>query len=149
MEASVPVEDITSLNKGSIVECFFADSTTVRGRIVRIGKTIDRTTQTIKVFAQFIASKYSRLRDGMYVSAIVEGKAIEDVARIPRTALVTASEIYTVSTDSTLIRTPVSVERLEGTEAFIRGLQDSTRILSEALVDAREGMKVRFAGKTE
>ena len=99
MEAAVLEQDIDLIKVGSQVT-LYSETTgqNWKGTVARISQTIDPSTQTIKVF---IRTAGKGLKEGMYLSALAEGRKIDNALEIDRNLLMDQNQVYHVQ-DSTL-----------------------------------------------
>ncbi len=108
------------------------------GRIIRIGESIDATTQTVKIY---VAVSGQGLRDGQYLSGSIEGGTIANAVGVPRGALLPDDALYVVR-DSALQKAPVQVLHQGVEQAVVRGLVDGQAVVTDRLSGAYEGMRV-------
>lgn len=80
---------------------------------------------------------------GDYVSALIAGRNIRDVYRIPREHLKEGDLLWTVDGEDKLRIVPVEVSWREESEVFVRGVDPGTRLVVSDLPAAVEGMEVR------
>lgn len=122
------------------------------GRIVRTEARIDPRTRMVHVIAR-VADPYASSEDapgrpplaaGLFVEAEIEGRALEDVVRVPRDVLDDTHHLYVLTDGDRLRRRPVEVLRFERTEAVITdGLEPTDRVSLMAPRLAREGLAVQ------
>ncbi|MCB0769036.1 MAG: HlyD family efflux transporter periplasmic adaptor subunit [Flavobacteriales bacterium] len=108
------------------------------GRIIRIGESIDASTQTVKVFVQVDGDG---LRDGQYLSGSVEAGALPDAVSVPRSALLEDGALYSVK-DSMLVKNAVEILHQGVERAVVRGLSDGQVVVTDRLSGAFEGLRV-------
>lgn len=139
MEAAVNMSELDFVKVGSTVDLTSRELTgSWKGRVVRISNRIDPQTQTVKVF---IAVSGKELKEGMYLSAVIEGTSVDDAVEIPRNLLIENREVYVVQ-DSSLKLQPVKPVLFMTNTVYVRGLEDSMALLNETVIGAFEGMKV-------
>jgi multidrug efflux pump subunit AcrA (membrane-fusion protein) len=110
------------------------------GNIIRINGSIDRTTQTVRVFVELHSEE---LREGMYLEAIMSGEAIDDAIEIDRSLLVDENYVYQVE-DSTLQLVQVEPVFFNQKSVIIKGLENGNQIISRIVPGAYSGMKVQI-----
>lgn len=142
-----------------------------QGRIVRTEGELDSRTRMLNLVARvedpYVAPKGRKRNDeaspddpsrpplvvGMFVEAEIEGRPAEDVAVLPRSALLADGDDYqvlVVDGDSRLRFRDVEVVRLEGERAIVGdGLAGGETVCVSALDVATDGMKVRVAAAGE
>ncbi|MFO7914181.1 MAG: efflux RND transporter periplasmic adaptor subunit [Candidatus Krumholzibacteriales bacterium] len=108
------------------------------GTVSRINNVIDRNTQTVEVY---ITTRDSRLRDGLYMTASVRSRKLENVMVVPSKSLAGNGKVW-VLRDSTLSKADVDVVAVQEKEVVVRGLEEGLRIVTEPPVKAYVGMTV-------
>lgn len=108
------------------------------GRIIRIGESIDASTQTVKLFVQVDGKD---LRDGQYLSGRIEAGSLNDAVSVPRSALLEDGALYTVA-DSALVKQPVTILHQGVEQAVVKGLSNGQVVVTDRLSGAFEGMRV-------
>ena len=109
------------------------------GRIIRIGNKIDPNTQTLKAYLQVSGQG---LKEGMYLKGNINADVINNALEIPRKLLVNDRELFVVQ-DSLMVTRAVEIVKINDETAIIRGLKDGTKIISETVAGAYDGMKVK------
>ena len=139
MEAAVNMKELDFIRSGNTVDLYSHDiEGNWKGKIIRISDRIDPNTQTVKVF---IATSGKGLKEGMYLTAKVQGKSIEHVVEISRDLLIDNSKVYIVK-DSSLNLQAVEPILFTSQTVFVKGLKDGATLLTETIIGAFEGMKV-------
>lgn len=140
LEATVSLYDLPYLKTGNAVQLRSeATQQSWTGKVARLGKTIDETTQTQKVF---ITLNSSQLNEGMYLTGTLQTKSLGEVVELPRTLLLDNNQIYTIDQDK-LALTEVEVMKVDGNDMYVRGLQNGTQVLARPVLGAYEGMPVK------
>jgi len=138
MEAAVTLDEAGRLNIGQHVLLSSEDSPgSFQGKIQRINSVVDRASMTVKVY---IHSTDSRLRDGMYMSAVVSSLPVPHVISLHRD-LLRNGYIFIVK-DSVLVLHPVTVVAEAGERVYIRGLTEGTLVLNEVWAEAKSGKRL-------
>lgn len=142
VESAIPRAALDVVQVGDSV-AFQAEvpGNTIPGRVTRILRTIDPSTQTAKVFC---AVDYPGLRDGVYLNGIIYSREMPGVMRIQRELLVTNNALFTVENDTILRLTPVTVKVSSERDALISGIDSSAVLLAEPIANASDGMIVRI-----
>ncbi|MEM8561893.1 MAG: efflux RND transporter periplasmic adaptor subunit [Pseudomonadota bacterium] len=119
------------------------------GHIVRTEGELDPQTRMINVIAE-VADPYSAtgarppLAIGLFVEAEIIGPSLEDIFILPRSALQSNGQIYTVDGNNQLQFRDVEVLRTVGDALYIQsGLTTGERVSLSRVSNAIEGMKVR------
>ncbi|WKZ67610.1 MAG: HlyD family efflux transporter periplasmic adaptor subunit [Flavobacteriales bacterium] len=108
------------------------------GRIIRLGESIDASTQTVKLFVQV---EGKGLRDGQYLTGAIQAGSLNDAVSVPRSALLEDGSLYTVK-DSALMKQQVTILHQGVEQAVVRGLSDGQAVVTDRLSGAYEGMRV-------
>lgn len=141
LEVTVPLSELKYIRTGSTVKLSSRDINGAwTGTVRRINDQVDPGTQTVQVF---IGVNGRALKEGMYLSGLVDASAVEDAIRIPKQLLVNQKEVYVVA-ENKLHREAIQVVKITENDAIIRGLANGTQLLSVPIVGAFEGMEVRL-----
>lgn len=133
---------IDMVKVGNDVELFNLEHTeSFTGKVSRINRIIDPSTQSIEVFIQVSSPK---LNDGMYLEAYLKGKEVNDVFEISRALLVDNEEVFTV-VEGKLKKVAVELVHFTEETALIKGLKDGTVLLNNNIPGAYDGMLVEIA----
>jgi RND family efflux transporter MFP subunit len=124
---------------------------TWQGRIVRTESEIDPVSRMVHVVAEVRdpyapGSNPSRppLASGMFVEAVIEGRAVSDIVVLPWAALRGRDQVLVVDESSRLRYRQVEVLRSTTDEVLVRGgLAEGERVSVSALDAVTEGMAVR------
>ncbi|HRD51340.1 MAG TPA: hypothetical protein PKY96_01700, partial [Flavobacteriales bacterium] len=114
------------------------DGSEAKGRIIRVGESIDAATQSVKVFVQVNGKG---LRDGLYLAGTIEGGQADAAIAMPRSALTDDGALYTVK-DSLLVKSPVTIVHQGVERAVVQGIPDGRLVVTDRLSGAFEGMRV-------
>jgi RND family efflux transporter MFP subunit len=122
------------------------------GRIVRTEGQLDPRSRMVHVIAR-VEHPYSSqppLLPGMFVSAVIEGRQVEDCVVVPRQALRGETRVLIVGDDDRIQFRDVDVLRAGRDEVFVRdGIKPGERICLTRLEVVAEGMQVRVAEPDE
>ncbi len=83
-----------------------------KGRIVRSEEMVERATRSINVVAEFGMDGSGVPPIGMFVDVAIEGRTLDDVVRVPRSAMIDGDKVLLVRNGCLDIR-PVRVVRTE------------------------------------
>lgn len=128
-----------------------------QGRIVRTEGEIDPRTRMIVAVAE-VADPYALsdsadgapLSVGMFVHAEIQGRELDNVIVVPRTAMRDGDTLYTVDAENLLHVRTVEVERSGRDEVLIGGgLPPNERVIVSPIEIVTEGMLVRVEGDLE
>jgi RND family efflux transporter MFP subunit len=124
-----------------------ADGKPVSGFLSFIDNTVDPTSGTIRVKAEF-DNRDTSLWPGQYVTARVTVNTLKDAIVIPQNAIVTnvrGTFVYVVDPDQTARMIPVTRLYAFGVNAAVSGLSGAERVITEGKQNLRPGGKVRLA----
>lgn len=137
LELSVTNYESNMIGIGDKVEA--SDGMNWQGRIIRKSDFIDQATQSVKVFARVTGSE---LKDGMYLNARISGKSLDDVFKINRNAIVNSSSLYYLDTADKLQQKMVEIVLQNKEDAFIRGIDSNTKVLTGQITNVALGTKI-------
>lgn len=129
----VKVRDVESLNDTWV------------GKIVRINGKVDPSTQTVKVF---IDVRGKRIKEGMYLEAIINGSDKENAFEVSRNLLVEESNLFIVENNKLKIVSVTPVFNNQET-VIVKGLQNGQQVLVKMIPGAFSGMKVKVSDQTK
>lgn len=110
------------------------------GKVIRINSLVDPASQTIPTFIQVSGAG---LKEGMYLEARVKAKEEKNTFEINRKLLVDNDKVFYVK-DSVLDLVKVEPVYFKEETAIIKGLEDGTKILVNAIPGAYVGMRVKI-----
>ena len=117
------------------------------GELVRTEGEIDSRSRMIYGVARIRNEDFADmppLTVGLFVQAEIQGRLVQDVIRLPRSAMRDASQVLVVDADNRLSFRQVSVLRVEHDEVLIsKGLEDGERVCVSPLQTVVEGMLVQ------
>jgi RND family efflux transporter MFP subunit len=125
---------------------------TREGRVLRLLGQLDAESRTAQVLVGIddplqTVDGAPPLLPGAYVSAVLEGRALEGASRVPRQAFSDGDLLWTVAADDTLRRKQVQVGWRGADDLFVvGGLEVGDRVVVSPLSLPVEGMPVRLAG---
>jgi len=146
---------------------FAGEDRTWRGQIVRTGGEIDPQTRMVQLVAR-VADPYGLSKDsadgrdaaplavGLFVSAEILGREVNDVFLLPREALhsgnpmdpAASDDVHVIDAEGRLHIRPVKVLRTESEVAIVStGIVAGDRVSISLLRAVVEGMRVRVADK--
>ncbi|MBM77048.1 MAG: hypothetical protein CL846_01065 [Crocinitomicaceae bacterium] len=117
-----------------------SSGTKFKGIIKRKGEFINPNTQSIPIYIDPL--NFDQLFFGMYVDANFNFQASENGIKLPREAIFGNNQIYMINKDSILISKQVEIISKEEKSVIAINIKDSSLIATEAIVNARDGMKI-------
>lgn len=109
------------------------------GVVSRINAAVNQQTQTVSVF---IDVADPGLKEGMYLEAIIEGRAEENAIEIPRKLLTEQGELFIIR-DSVLDLLPVTPVFFTDQTVILKGLPEGTVYLSRSVPGSYPGMVIQ------
>jgi multidrug efflux pump subunit AcrA (membrane-fusion protein) len=141
LEAAVSLYDVQFFKKGNKVNLYSeATNENWSGTVNRFGKMIEEKTQTQKVF---ITINSSKLNEGMFLNGKITTKSLENVVPLPRKLLINNNTVYIVE-EGQLALKQIEVVKINNNQMYVRGLEDGTEVLAQAVLGAYKGMKVQI-----
>ncbi|MFZ1691619.1 MAG: HlyD family efflux transporter periplasmic adaptor subunit [Flavobacteriales bacterium] len=138
LESAIGASELKHVRVGDTLRFKAEDGSVAKGRIIRVGETIDAATQSVKVFVHVNGKG---LRDGLYLAGTIEGGSVEGAIAIPRSALLDDGALYTVK-DSALVKSSVTIVHQGVEQAVVQGVADGQVVVTDRLSGAFEGMRV-------
>ena len=145
VKSAVHARHLTVLSPGDAVSLVQEDGATVAtGQVSRISGNVDPTTQSASVFCEVRAVSGQTLRDGRFLSGVVQGRPQEALVAIGEALIEgeAGQEQVFVIRDGMLALTPVRVVHKDRDQALVSGLEDGAVLLAEPMAGAYEGMLV-------
>lgn len=118
----------------------------IKGKVTRIGDYVNPTTQTFPIFVS-IDKKETSLYNGMYLEASINCDTKQFAAKIPRTAIFNENQVYIIERGNILKKQEIIVSTSQDKYVLVSNLSDGTKVVSEAIVNAKEGTKVSILNK--
>ena len=139
MVANINVSYMDLLKIGKQVELHNLERTkSWKGRIARLNGIVDQATQTIEVYIQVSGSG---LREGLYLEADLEVKALANTYELDRKLLFDQNKLFIIQ--DTILE-PIVVKPLFYNEStvIVEGLPEGTQILGKPVPGSHAGMRV-------
>jgi membrane fusion protein, multidrug efflux system len=139
LELNVNANLTDFLKIGKKVSLFTTDKSEIyQGTVTRINSQIDRASQTIQLFVEV---RSSDLNEGEYLEADINAQIVTDVFELNRSLIVDENYVFLVK-DSLLVKQQVSIVHANENSLIVRGLKDSSELISVPVPGGYEGMKV-------
>ncbi|MBI1305178.1 MAG: HlyD family efflux transporter periplasmic adaptor subunit [Bacteroidetes bacterium] len=141
LEASAGIDDLRFIKEGDKVVLKSNEmSGEWTGRILRINRSLDAATQSVKVY---IGVSGKELREGQYMVANVEGITLKNVCRIPRQLLLPGDDLYFINGDTVLHKSKIDIAYRGIEDVYVRNLNENQVYLNQVVNSAYEGMIVK------
>ena len=141
IELTVNTSEINLINIGDKVN-FIENGNTYSGKVIRKGNFVNPSTQNISVFTSIDVEKNS-LYNGMYVSATIITKGIENVCKLPRRSIFKKNKVFIINKNNELKIKEVNIISYQGDDVIVENLSNNTLIVIEPLVNIKEGTIVK------
>ncbi|SCY24685.1 RND family efflux transporter, MFP subunit [Nonlabens sp. Hel1_33_55] len=140
MQVSISAEFADLLEIGEKVALKnISGSKTYQGEVTRVNGKVDQASQTITVV---IEVKNKDLKEGMYLTANLDAQNINDAVELDRSLLQNGNQIFVVR-DNKLELMDVNPVYFSDNTVVLKGLENDTVIISQAISGAYEGMIVK------
>ena len=117
------------------------------GELVRTEAEIDATSRMLYGVARVrntTGPDMPPLAVGLFVQAEIQGRLVQDIIRLPRTAMRDENQVLVVDAEDRLRFRQVTVFRIEHDEVLVRGgLEDGERVCVSPLQTVVDGMRVQ------
>ena len=146
LEAEMPVsaDDIQWIDRSRSVTLTSSEIEGIwTGSIRRIGKTIDKRTQTVQTYIAVDQPGDDNLYDGVFLKATIPGKIIPNAFVVPRKALYEQEFVYVIENERLSYRQVQIVRRQPEYVIVNDGLKDGDLLVVEMLQGVATGMLAR------
>jgi RND family efflux transporter MFP subunit len=161
IEVKIPVVDLAwfpddvESGAGLPVEVLFMETSKPKlwnGRVARVKAALDQTTRTLPVVVEVnepsagdaTAYAANRLKPGMFVTARIHGRQVDNVHRLPRHLIHDGDTVYLAANDQLSIQPVTILRSFKQTVLISDGLTDGDLVISTPLSGAVPGMKIRI-----
>ncbi len=117
-----------------------------QGKVIRREGLVDQSTMTMYLVVKIAPNQsiYPFPPSGLFVEVLLDGKQLEHVTEIPRSALRSDHTLLTVNAENKLHILPVKVLRTLPKSVLIsEGLRDGTRVIVSPMETPLEGMSLK------
>ncbi len=127
-----------------------------QGRMVRTDASIDEDSRVVfavveveKPFSRGENSERPPLSPGLFVDALISGRALPQVSELPRSALYNDDTVMVVDKDMLTRRMSVSVLDSTASQVWVQGLDQGDRVIVRQPPNVVAGMTVRLHSTAE
>jgi multidrug efflux pump subunit AcrA (membrane-fusion protein) len=140
-EVGVTPYQLKWMNTGNSVKLYSSDlDEKFTGKIVRINRSVDPTTQLVSVFIQVNGGL---LKEGLFLEAFIESAEVKEVIEVDRRIILQGDQVFLIDPkDSTLYKRKVAIISSGTDQAVIRGIEDGSWLPPSPVVGGFDGMKV-------
>jgi RND family efflux transporter MFP subunit len=141
----------TAMDKGPLsVTARFEDGGETQGRLSFIDNSIDTTSGTIRLKANF-SNGEGRLWPGMFVAVSLSPRTLVNALTVPVQAVQTGPErkfLYRIDADNKVSPVPVRVSLVQEGIAVVEGAEDGMKIVAEGAQNLRPGSVISMANES-
>ena len=137
IELTVNTSEINFIEIGNTVH-FTDNNNNFDGTITRKGSFVNQNTQSISVFAE-INSRNQLLYNGMYLESIIKTKKNKDVCKISRRSIFSDNKIFTINSNNELEIKSINIISNKGNNVIVDNISNNTIVVSEPLINIKEG----------
>ncbi|MEA3504181.1 MAG: HlyD family efflux transporter periplasmic adaptor subunit [Bacteroidota bacterium] len=145
LEVEIPVESAEAkfLSIGNKVT-LYSDNQKYKynGIICRKSNFVDQSTQSLSIFVSVINNN-ATIFQGEYLKGEFQGNVLQNVMGLPRNAVTDNNKIYTVINNK-LKKHTIIIEKYNEKTVLFSGIKQGLLIVTEPLVNAKEGEKVNI-----
>lgn len=152
LELEVPVElyDAKFIKNGSKVMVYSEDESDMwTGIVNRKSNYVDPNTQSISIFINLQNSNNAPLYKGQYLKAKFDGIKIYDAIEVARSIVFNHNEVFIVNKDNKLEKQNVEILKTNMNTLVINGLEEGTKLVNQALMNATANTKVKILNESE
>lgn len=142
LEVSFEVDQVKWLKVGQPVELQLDNKAITQGKISRIADFVDAKTQSVLVYVDVPNTTGQKLFEGMYMKARFYGFTLNQVMKVPRSAVFNFDEIYLVS-DSKLQKTRIDVVKVDQDYLYFSGPAENSIMAIELPLNPSDQMRVQ------
>lgn len=145
LELVVSVKESVSkwVSKGDKVVINMKNSTKlINGVVIRKSDFINENTQSRSLYIRITRGK-DKIVWGQYMHAMFEGKPINKVMEIPRSAVFNHNQVFIVS-DNRLFKRKINIVKENSVSVIFDGLKQGVYVVTEPLIDVRENTEVKI-----
>ncbi|MCU4165351.1 efflux RND transporter periplasmic adaptor subunit [Carboxylicivirga caseinilyticus] len=103
------------------------------GTVDRVAEVMNSATQSVSVYISIPSSFEHPLYDGMYLSAEIEGKPIENVFGIPRDAIYNGNYVHILK-DKKLVDQEIEKVFYNNETVYIKGVPEDSELVTESIM---------------
>lgn len=139
VEIPLPKDQAKMVNIGSKVILHTEDKKELIGTVKRVGESINVSTQSLSVF---VSTNTLGLYDGMYLTAEIIAKSLDNTIKAPVTALQPAGNIMHV-TNNKLVKHDVEILYQGNDYVLLKGVNSPIALVVEKVTNINEGATVK------
>ena len=144
---NIPVNFIEKIKLNQSVSIISAgNNEDIMGKIKRINRKVDETTQTVKIFIEF---NNRNLFEGKFVEVKIPLGVIPKSELIPRSLLINDKYVFVANKDNKISKVNVQPLFYNKENVIVTGLEDGTRLITSNVSGSYEGMKIKVVQRWE
>ena len=143
LEIGVPLEDISKVSLNDTV-ILIADNLDfdLRGKVNRIGKSVNQNTQTYNVY---IEVNDKRLSEGLYMTSNIKGKKQSNTFKVSPNLIIDGQYVYVLDQEEKLRKAKIKIVHESVNTVLVEGLKQGDILLNQTITEAKDGLQVKVA----
>lgn len=137
VQAAVSAGDIHRVRPGQVIEL---SSKTVkgkwRGKVTRIGKSVDPSTQSVSVY---LSVKGNDLKEGMYLEGKLGSDSYKNAVEIPKSILTRKNQVYIIKDSVVWLKSVTPLEFRDQT-VIVQGLDANDGLITDPILSPVQGI---------
>lgn len=144
VEVPVPSSNARFVNVGDSVKLVTEElDFEFDGTVSRKASFVDQNTQSQSIFVDLHNSRSAALYQGQYLIAMMMGRTLDRAMELPRNVVFDGKNVYVVE-NSKLQEASIEIHKLNDKTLLFSGLDEGTMIVTEPLINAKEGTPVEI-----
>ncbi len=137
VQAAVSAGEIDRIKPGQVIELTSrAVQGQWQGKVSRIGKSVDASTQSVAVY---LLVSGEDLKEGMYLEGKFATRAYENAVEIPGETLTRKNQVYVIEDSIVRLKDVVPLEFLENT-VIVQGLAPGDQLITDPIQSPIQGI---------
>ena len=141
LSVNIPVNHLDKIKLNQSISIISENSKKeITGRIKRVNRKVDESTQTVKIFLEF---NNKNLFEGKFVEVKIPLGTIPNSYLIPRSLLINDEYVFAATPENEILKINVKPVFYNKENVVVNGLEDGTRLITSNVSNIYEGMKIK------
>ena len=141
LSVNIPVNHLNKIKLNQSIWIISEDSKNeISGKVKRINRKVDESTQTVKLFLEF---NNKSLFEGKFVEVKIPLGNIPNSQLIPRSLLINDKYVFVASSENEISKINVKPVFYNKKNVIVTGLKDGTKLITSNVSGIYEGMKIK------
>ena len=141
LSVNIPVNHLDKIKLNQNISIISENSKKdITGRIKRVNRKVDESTQTVKIFLEF---NNKDLFEGKFVEVKIPLGTIPNSHLIPRSLLINDNYVFAATPENDISKINVKPVFYNKENVVVTGLEDGTRLITSNVSNIYEGMKIK------